>query len=42
MKTRVASRVPASFLVSISYMFWASVRQGVRLDSTGQIQGWPY
>jgi fumarate hydratase class I len=35
-------RLPASFFVTVSYMCWAFRRQGVALDSSGQIQRWLY
>ena len=41
-KIGVLNRLPASYFVSISYMCWAYRRQGVVLDSTGNIQKWLY
>ncbi|MCX7723418.1 MAG: fumarate hydratase [Verrucomicrobiae bacterium] len=41
-KICAAHRLPASFFVSISYICWAYRRQGVRLDSNGQIIQWLY
>jgi len=41
-KLCAANRLPASFFVSISYMCWAYRRQGIVLDSTGQILRWLY
>lgn len=41
-KIGVLNRLPASYFVSISYMCWAYRRQGVTLNSTGQIQKWLY
>ena len=37
-----ANRVPASFFVSISYMCWASRRQGVVMDKNFAIKKWLY
>jgi fumarate hydratase class I len=37
-----ANRVPASFIVSISYMCWAFRRQGVQLDNKFNIKKWLY
>ena len=41
-KVCAANRLPASFFVSVSYMCWAYRRQGVALDSNGQITKWLY
>ncbi|HPU57070.1 MAG TPA: fumarate hydratase [Verrucomicrobiota bacterium] len=41
-KIGVLNRLPASYFVSISYMCWAFRRQGVVLDSNGNIQRWLY
>jgi fumarate hydratase class I len=41
-KICAANRVPASFFVSISYMCWAYRRQGITLDTDGQIGKWLY
>ena len=41
-KIGALNRLPASYFVSISYMCWAYRRQGVTLNSTGQIQKWLY
>src|SRR5471032_791647 len=41
-KICAANRLPASFLVSISYMCWAYRRQGVTLDAEGKIGKWLY
>ena len=41
-KICAANRVPASFFVSVSYMFWAYRRQGVTLGTKGEIQKWLY
>jgi len=37
-----ANRVPASFIVSISYMCWAFRRQGIILDNKFNIKKWLY
>jgi fumarate hydratase class I len=37
-----ANRVPASFIVSISYMCWAFRRQGIVLDKNAHIKKWLY
>jgi fumarate hydratase class I len=37
------NRVPASFIVSVSYMCWSFRRQGIKLDlKSGKIQKWLY
>jgi fumarate hydratase class I len=36
------NRVPASFIVSISYMCWAFRRQGIVLDKNNNIKKWLY
>jgi fumarate hydratase class I len=36
------NRLPASFFVSISYMCWAYRRQGIVLNSKGEIDRWLY
>jgi fumarate hydratase class I len=41
-KICAANRLPASFFVSVSYMCWAYRRQGVKLDSNSEIDGWLY
>jgi fumarate hydratase class I len=41
-KICAANRLPASYFVSISYMCWAYRRQGVALNSGGEIQKWLY
>jgi fumarate hydratase class I len=41
-KVCAANRLPASYFVSVSYMCWAYRRQGVRLRSDGEIEGWLY
>src|SRR3974377_2265803 len=41
-KVGVLNRLPASYFVSVSYMCWAYRRQGVTLDTQGQIQEWLY
>jgi len=41
-KICTANRLPASFFVSVSYMCWAYRRQGVKLNSTSEIDGWLY
>jgi len=41
-KICTANRLPASYFVSVSYMCWAYRRQGVRLRSDGEIEGWLY
>ena len=41
-KIGVLNRLPASYFVSISYMCWAFRRQGVTLDSLGNILRWVY
>ncbi len=41
-KIGVLNRLPASFFVSISYMCWASRRQGVVLTKSGDIKNWLY
>ena len=37
-----ATRVPASYFVSVSYMCWAFLRHGATLASDGEITGWRY
>ena len=41
-KICAANRLPASYFVSISYMCWAYRRQGVTLDTAGNIGKWLY
>ena len=41
-KICAANRLPASFFVSVSYMCWAYRRQGVKLNSNSEIDGWLY
>lgn len=41
-KIGAVNRVPASYFVSVSYMCWAYRRQGVVLDTQGQILKWLY
>lgn len=41
-KIGVLNRLPASYFVSVSYMCWAYRRQGVTLDTNGNIQEWLY
>jgi fumarate hydratase class I len=41
-KIGALNRLPASFFVSVSYMCWAYRRQGAKVSSKGQIQGWLY
>jgi len=41
-KICTANRLPASFFVSVSYMCWAYRRQGVKLNSNNEIDGWLY
>lgn len=41
-KIGAANRLPASFFVSVSYMCWAYRRQGVTLNSGGEIGKWLY
>ena len=41
-KICTANRLPASFFVSVSYMCWAYRRQGVKLNSNSEIDGWLY
>ena len=41
-KIRAANRLPASYFVSVSYMCWAYRRQGVTLDTKGEIAKWLY
>src|ERR1041385_763271 len=41
-KIGVLNRLPASYFVSVSYMCWAYRRQGVKMDSEGQIEKWLY
>lgn len=41
-KVGALNRLPASFFVSISYMCWAFRRQGVVLDTAGEVQRWLY
>jgi fumarate hydratase class I len=41
-KIGALNRLPASFFVSVSYMCWAFRRQGAKIRSNGQIQGWLY
>lgn len=41
-KASKLNRLPASFFVSVSYMCWAYRRQGVLLDSAGNIKKWLY
>lgn len=41
-KIGAVNRVPASYFVSVSYMCWAYRRQGVVLDTEGQILKWLY
>ena len=36
------NRLPASYFVSVSYMCWAYRRQGVALNSSGDIERWLY
>jgi len=41
-KICAANRLPASYFVSVSYMCWAYRRQGVALNSEGNIEKWLY
>ena len=41
-KIGALSRLPASFLVSVSYMCWAFRRRGVLLGPNGGVQRWLY
>lgn len=41
-KIGVLNRLPASYFVSVSYMCWAYRRQGVTIDTQGNIQKWLY
>jgi fumarate hydratase class I len=41
-KIGVLNRLPASYFVSVSYMCWAYRRQGVTLDTKGNIEKWLY
>ena len=41
-KLCAANRLPASFFVSVSYMCWAYRRQGVKLNTNSEIDGWLY
>jgi fumarate hydratase, class I len=41
-KIGALNRLPASYFVSVSYMCWAFRRQGITLDSDGNIMNWLY
>jgi len=41
-KIGVLNRLPASYFVSVSYMCWAYRRQGVTLDTEGNVLQWIY